>query len=208
MSFWTDVLAHTGLFIGFLPIFFFLYVSPNMIDSLVNDITSIIKPELTNYALLTSLNNTSILNNTVKTLNSNVQDIPAMDTFMSKYTRKNADILLYTAITCGVMSFLLLVLAVFLEYRNGGNITEFLLANIIVLCFIMISEFAIVGIFFRNFVVLDGDFIKATYVQMQLTPYSPTIQPSGQKWDSRCDYMTRLLYSIFPSSILKSLGVF
>ena len=65
-----------------------------------------------------------------------------------------------------------------------------MISNLIVLGFVTVSEFAIVGIFLRSFIVLDSDYFKGITV----------IQLEDMKW-ANCENVSHLLQDLLPSFI-------
>lgn len=97
------------------------------------------------------------------------------------------------AIICGVVAPFLVITGIFLEWYSGGNVLTFLISNLIVLGFIAASEFAIVGLFLRNFVEIDIDFIKAIFANSLANP---------GPWYT-CKYSRNFLESLMPSWLAK-----
>jgi hypothetical protein len=71
--------------------------------------------------------------------------------------------------------------------------------NLIVLGFIAVSEFTIVGLFFKNFKEVDADFVKATLAQA-FAESGPTASLVSS--EMKCNYTDRLVGSIFPPWLL------
>jgi hypothetical protein len=153
MSFLADVLAHTSFFMAFLVGFYFLYVTKIQVNSLINDLFAMIKDQLTTADLI-SPNLKSVIVESIESMSFDSD---------SKDIDNNAKIVKITEITVGVLAPLLLGIAIWLQYSNGGSIFDLLLGNLIVICFIACAEFAIVGIFMGSFVEIDKDYVKAIF---------------------------------------------
>jgi hypothetical protein len=157
--FWIEVLVHTSFFLFFLPVFYFEYVAPLQSYSVVSDIFDIVQPEFLDITLLNSLNSSQNLNSAVNT---------AADYFSFEdddiLTNRNKTIKLNAYLVCELVGFGFLCTGIGLAYYYGLNITELLVSNLIVLSFIVVSEFFIVGAFFKNFQEIDADFVKASFV--------------------------------------------
>lgn len=157
--FWVEVLVHTAFFLFFLPIFYFEYVAPLQSYSVVSDIFDIVQPEFLDIALLNSLNSTQNLTTAVNT----ATDVFKLE-ITDEFSAVNKTIKLNAYLTCELIGFGFLCTGLGLAYYYELNIMELLLTNMIVLSFIVISEFFIVGAFFKNFKEIDADFVKASFV--------------------------------------------
>jgi len=193
MSFTAEILAHTALFMAFLTAFYFGYVANAQVQSTVQDIFSFLKPELSTIVLTLNPNNIQQIKNSIITASSNANDTTSdIDT---RNSAKNKKLILILGLTVGLLSPLLLGIAIYLEWSSGGNLTEFLLTNCIVMMFIIISEFAIVGMFLVKFTQLEPNFIKATLVDQ--------LQSSGH---GSCNYIMPLLEKFIPASWIRFFG--
>ena len=168
-SFWADVLAHSAFFIGFLPIFYFTYVVPVQGNALTNDFFELIKDQLTDISLNTSPNVKAEIEQGIQTAETQLES----NTRLERLTQKNPTVVKWTSVFVGLVVPTLLGVAVYLEYRAGGSIWDLFLGNFIVLAFIAISEFAIIGLFVSNFVEVDKDFVKATLFKGLYSPAEP-----------------------------------
>ena len=168
MSFLAEILAHTSLFMVFLTAFYFGYVANAQVVSTINDIFSTLKPELSTIVLTLNSNSLQQIKNSIITSTSNAKDAVLSDD--TSYSAKNKTLILTLGLTVGILCPLLLGIAIYLEWSSGGNLIEFLLSNCIVMAFIIISEFAIVGLFLTRFTQLDNEFIKAMLVDQISKP--------------------------------------
>jgi len=159
--FWVEVLVHTAFFLFFLPIFYFEYVAPLQSYSVISDLFDIVQPEFLDVALLNSINSTQNLTQSVNTAFDILKSNSDVTTFFDDTVEANSRIKLNTYLTCELVGFGFLSAGIGLAYYYGLNIADLLLTNTIVLLFIIVSEFFIVGAFFKNFRELDADFVKA-----------------------------------------------
>jgi hypothetical protein len=162
--FWVEVLVHTAFFLFFLPIFYFEYVAPLQSYSIVSDLFDIIQPEFLDITLLNSLNSTQNLTVAVNTAAEMLKSNPDVTTFFDYVKTGNYNIKLATYLTCELVGFGLLCTGLGLAYYYDLSIVDLLLTNVIVLLFIIVSEFFIVGAFFKNFREIDADFAKASFI--------------------------------------------
>ena len=170
MSFWADVLSHAAFFIGFLPLFFFLYVSPTQVKALSKDIFEILKPYIVDSLVSNNPNAPDALISLVNTTSSDMKNNSDLNYAFSDKIVKNKMIITIVAATAGILFPILLGIAIYLEYRSGGSIVNLLLANLVVLAFVAISEFAIVGLFLQNLVEVDDDYVKAEISNQYYSP--------------------------------------
>lgn len=185
MSFLADVFVHTGFFMGFLPLFFFLYVSPTQSRSLTNDFFNILTPYL------------DVISRTIgdqisyEQLDSGLQKLEEsigeqMSSFTASVQEKNDKIKKLVAIVVGITAPLLIILGCIIEVYYGGNLIKFLISNLIVIAFIAISEFAIVAVFMSNFIEIDGRVIVGIFEDK-------TDNPWGGCW-----YSNKFIRSLLP----------
>jgi hypothetical protein len=191
MSFLADVLAHTSFFMAFLVGFYFLYVTKIQVNSLINDLFDIIKDQITTVDLI-SPNLNSVISDAIDAMSF---DSDSEETDIDN----NNKIIKKTAITVGILAPLLLGIAIWLQYSNGGSIFDLLLGNLIVICFIACAEFAIVGIFMSSFVEIDKDFVKAIF-RYWLNEDAPG---RGDSSDYICNFQTTFEKNILPDFIYK-----
>lgn len=162
MALIADVLMHGGIFAIFLISFFYTFVVFIQKVAIYRDIRQILDSYLEDIYLTSSeLQRTS--------------QTTAIDVFLKNAggeAVKEQDELDYTNNDVVRMSMLLgivpasigIILAIIITYFNGENVMEFILQNLITLGFIVVSEFLIVGLFLNSFVIIDGRFIKATFI--------------------------------------------
>lgn len=185
MSFLADVFVHTGFFMGFLPLFFFLYVSPTQSRSLTNDFFNILTPYL------------DVISRTIgdqisyEQLDSGLQKLEEsigeqMSSFTASVQEKNDKIKKLVAIVVGITAPLLIILGCIIEVYYGGNLVKFLISNLIVIGFIAASEFAIVAVFMSNFIEIDGRVIVGIFEDK-------TDNPWGGCW-----YSNKFIRSLLP----------
>jgi hypothetical protein len=187
MSFLAEVMVHSGLFIGFLPLFFFYYVAPTQASSLSNDFFNMLTPYLNDISLGMKNPNTEYqpFAQDVDMLEKTA--VNALNPFTQWLTPRNNNTKKTVAIVAGVLSPLLIIGGCIIEVYSGGNLGQFLIANLIVLTFIVASEFAIVGLFLKNFVEIDPEFIKGIFAKKM------------SQYQGGCWYSNTFIRSIVPA---------
>ena len=190
-SFWADVFAHAAFFMGFLPMFYFVYVVPVQGNALVNDFFALLKDELTDMTLALNPNVKREIEEGIQTAASTEEKDPAL----ANMTEDNPSVFKTTMLFLAIALPLLLITAVILQYRAGGSVTDLFLGNFIVIAFIAISEFAIVGIFVGNFVEIDKDFVKAQLLSGILLPNS------DMSWGHNCNYVHQFAIAKFGTTL-------
>jgi hypothetical protein len=170
MSFLADILTHTAFFMILLPIFFFAYVSPVQLNQVVQNLFLILKPNLAGFAMTTSGNDTNTLLNIIHTISENSKDNPQVDAINASYRSNNAHIIMIVSLVFGIGAPFLILIAIFIEKWSGGNLYNLFISNLIVIAFMTVSEFAIVGLFLKNFVTLDGQFLQALFITQSQQP--------------------------------------
>jgi hypothetical protein len=185
MVFLSHLLAHAAIFIGFLPFLYFIYVGPSQTLDLGEQFFNLIKPNLTTFAVVSNPGGLKSLNNLI---NDGIEN--TANTLPDTMQESNKKIFNYTIIISSVTVFVFFTIAILLEYLAGNSILEFMISNLIVLAFVAASEFAIVGIFLRSFIVLDSDYFKGITV----------VQLEDMKW-SNCKNVSKLIQDLLPSFI-------
>ena len=160
MSFLTDVLAHTGFFMAFLPLFFFFYVSPVQLASLKNDVFNIFKPDTATAAMVVNPNLQFKFPDLVSSVASAMENNEGIKTFAADTAASNKKIVTIAVSVFASVAAVLIITAFSLQYVWGYSVMELLVSNLIVLGFIVVSEFAIVGVFLSNFIEIDDGFVK------------------------------------------------
>ena len=196
--FWIDVCLHTAFFLAFLPVFYFEFVAPMQSYTVIDDIFGIIQPEFLNIALLTSLTNPQNLTKAVDLFNIELAENEQLGSDLDTLMSKNAQTKLRSYFWCEFTAVVLFIVGISMALWYNQNVFDLVLTNLIVLGFIAVSEFTIVGLFFKNFKEVDSDFVKATLAQA-FAESGPTVVPSEMK----CNYTDRLVGSIFPQWLLK-----
>jgi hypothetical protein len=194
--FWIDVCLHTAFFLAFLPVFYFEFVAPMQSYTVIDDIFEIVQPEFLNIALLTSLSSPQSLTKAVKLFNTELaenEQLGNIDSLMAN----NAQTKLRAYLGCEITAGLLFIIGISIAFWYEQSVFDLVMTNLIVLVFIAVSEFTIVGLFFKNFKEVDADFVKATLAQA-FAESGPTVVSSEMK----CNYTDRLVGSIFPSWLL------
>ena len=197
--FWIDVCLHTAFFLAFLPVFYFEFVAPMQSYTVVDDIFEIVQPEFLNIALLTSLTNPQNLTKAVDLFNIELAENEQLGSGIDSLMANNAQTKLRAYLGCEITAGLLFVLGISMAVWYEQNVFDLVMTNLIVLGFIAVSEFTIVGLFFKNFKEVDADFVKATLAQA-FAESGPT--PSLVSSEMKCNYTDRLVGSIFPPWLL------
>jgi hypothetical protein len=192
MSFWGEICVHSAFFMAFLALFYFTFVTYIQSAGLVNDLFNIVESQLLITATFTTPAKVQALSNSINSsLEEAAQEIPPVDS-------QNKKIAMYVGIVVGITSSLLLGLGIYLQYASGGSIYELLMSNLIVLVFIAVSEFAIVGLFLRNFVEIDQEFaVGITSVQLDAA--------GGGGVPDTCNFVNEFLETIFPASVVNAI---
>ena len=165
-SFWADILMHSAFFLGFLPMFYFTYVCPVQSNSLANDFFGLLKDELTPVQKTANPNVKREVDEAVEKSANLLEESGIMNSLNSG----NPGVFRNTMIVLGVVLPVLIVTSIILQIMSGGSLWDLFIGNVIVLIFIAISEFAIVGIFIANFVEIDKDFAKSILIKQTLSP--------------------------------------
>lgn len=167
--------------------FFFYYVAPTQSGSLSNDFFNMLTPYLGDISL--NMNPNTQYQPFAQDVDQLEQTaVNALSPFTQWVTPRNNKIKTIVAIVAGILSPLLIIGGCIIEVYSGGNLLQFLISNLIVLGFIVASEFAIVGIFLKNFVEIDPEFIKAIFAK-KMSSYGG------------CWYTNSFLRSILPAWI-------
>lgn len=162
MALIADVLMHGGLFGLFLIVFFYTFVVLIQQIAILRDIRNI----LDNYLQDIYLTSTELQRKSQLTAVNSFVANAATDANkeQSKLDEINKDISKKTFFMGVIPSIIAIVLAMLLTYFSGENLLLFILQNLITLSFIAVSEVVIVGLFLNSFAIVDGSFIKATYI--------------------------------------------
>ena len=176
MSFYAEVLMHTAFFMGFLPIFYFTFVAPIQLGSLVNDLFEIIEPALTTTTVLSTPGQLTQLNTSISNDFATGQQDPSIIASEQSLLSNNSKTTKTLTLIVGIVAPIFFILAILIQYYSGGSISNLFLSNLIVLGFIAASEYAIVGLFLKNFIEIDSDYMKAIYASQYVDPTSKRCQ--------------------------------
>lgn len=157
-----DVLMHGGLFGLFLISFFYTFVVliqqvalhrdlRNIMDNYLEDIY-FTSNDLQRKSQFVAIN--ALVSNAASDAKSQQNELDSTNSKITKNT-------LYYGIVPSVTA---IVLSILMTSFSGENVTEFILQNLITLGFIIVSEVIIVGLFLNSFAIIDGTFVKATYI--------------------------------------------
>lgn len=185
MSFWTEVTMHSALFLGFLTGFYFLFVTNIQTESLVNDLVNVAKQNLT---LKAAFSTPDQINTAISQIDN---ELPGIQSSLQQSIQdNNQQILKIVSIVVGTIVPVLFISSFLIHGWYGGSISDLLISNFIVLLFIAISEFIIVGIFLRNFIEIDAEFIGG-------------IVPATSGEHNQCNFVKEFLYETLPTPIVK-----
>lgn len=194
MSFYAEIMMHTALFMGFLPLFYFTFVAPIQVSSLVNDLFEIIQPTLTTGAVLSTPGQVTQLEKSISNDFEMGEQDPTIQAAGQSMLQKNHETVKTLTLIVAITAPVLFVLAILLEFYSGGSVFNLLISNLIVLFFIAISEYAIVGLFLKNFMEIDSDYMKAIYASQYVDPKS-----------NRCENVKNFEKSLLGDSLYKKL---
>lgn len=188
VSILSDILFHSALVLGALLIVYFFYVINVQNEAVVDNIFNILQPNLDSLSLyIQSEDQYNTFANSLQSIESYIsQNIPS---FMSKLVSQNQseinrNVLIAAYVLAGLGIPILIGGALFLEYKSGGNVYDSIITNTIVFLFILASEFTIVSVFFKNFTLIDGEFIMASIV--------------ASDGSNRCNYVYNYLHGMLP----------
>lgn len=197
---------HTGFFVITIPIFYFEFVTRIVSYSLVDNFTSIAYQRFVQSNLNKILKREQV-EPIIDYMNIQIQ--PKIQQFNTEYSYGNSQ--LYNSVyeICGGISALCILLALLLCYFYNVSMLEVILENLIVLGFIVLSEFLIVTIFLNKIEIIDGDFLRATTVAAMVSPsgyacppgFDATKQEPREVCSDRCDYLS----NTFPLNLREKL---
>lgn len=185
-SFWGEVCVHSGFFMLFLLLFYFTYVLFIQNQAFVNDLWGLIQEPIETLKLFDPSG--------VAQLGQKLKQIDASAMMGgSGWESQNNAIRTNVMIIMPSIAAVLIILGFFLQYHAGGSLFEMLLSNLIVLGFIAVTEFGIVGLFLSNFVEIDKEFVKAMLL------YNVTTENA---FGGQCDFVGQFLNSVLPSFLI------
>jgi hypothetical protein len=161
MSFLAEILVHTSFFGAFLTGFYFLFVKYIQSQSLISDLFNNYEQYITNSAIWSDPSKVQDVLGQLDGVVSNIESSSDFNEANASITAKNDYILSRVTISVGIICPFLFITGILIEYYSGGSVYDLLISNIIVIVFIAASEFFLVGIFLRNFIEIDSDFINA-----------------------------------------------
>jgi len=212
MTFFIDLLMHTGLFVITIPIFYFEFVTRVVTYALIDNFTNIAHERIVQTNL-----NKMVKKQDVQPIIDyvNIQINPKIQNFNELMSERNNGIYVFAYSICGAISATCIGLALLFCFIYEVNFLTILFENLIVLGFIILSEFLLVTIFLNKLEIIDGDFLNATVLSSMISPSlwvcppgwtPPTSGPYHKacQWGERCDYTSRLfpinlLLKLFPS---------
>jgi len=161
MSFLAEILVHTSFFGAFLTGFYFLFVTYIQTQSLDSDLFNVFEPYIINSAIWSDPSKVHDVLGQLDGIVSNIESSSDFNEANNNIIEKNKKISNQVALYVGIICPLLFIFGVLIEYFSGGSVYDLLISNIIVIVFIAVSELFIVGVFLRNFIEIDNDFINA-----------------------------------------------
>jgi hypothetical protein len=206
MTFYIDLLMHTGLFVITIPVFYFEFVTRVVTYALIDNFTTIAQQKIVDSNL-----NKMVKKQDVQPVIDyvNIQFTPKINNFNQLISERNNKIYTLAYSICGSISALCIGLSFILSLMYEVNFLEILIENLIVLGFILLSEFLLVTIFLNKLEIIDGDFLDATTISSMISPSLWDCPPGWTSrkqcsWGERCDYINKLfpinlVLKIFPS---------
>jgi hypothetical protein len=161
MSFLAEILVHTSFFAAFLTGFYFLFVTYIQTQSLDSDLFNVFEPYIINSAIWSDPSKVHDVLGQLDGIVSNIESSSDFNKANNDILEKNKNISNKVTLYVGIICPLLFIFGVLIEYFSGGSVYDLLISNIIVIVFIAVSELFIVGVFLRNFIEIDNDFINA-----------------------------------------------
>jgi hypothetical protein len=189
MSFLAEILVHTSFFAAFLTGFYFLFVTYIQTQSLDSDLFNVFEPYIINSAIWSDPSKVHDVLGQLDGVVSNIESSSDFNEANNDILEKNKNISNKVALYVGIICPLLFIFGILIEYFSGGSIYDLLISNIIVIVFIAVSELFIVGVFLRNFIEIDNDFINAI--------------PVANATNRSCNFVEDFLQQHIPSFISK-----
>lgn len=189
MSFLAEILVHTSFFAAFLTGFYFLFVTYIQTQSLDSDLFNVFEPYIINSAIWSDPSKVHDVLAQLDGIVSNIESSSDFNKANNDILEKNKNISNKVALYVGIICPLLFIFGVLIEYFSGGSVYDLLISNIIVIVFIAVSELFIVGVFLRNFIEIDNDFINAI--------------PIASSTNRSCNFVEDFLQQHIPSFISK-----
>lgn len=189
MSFLAEILVHTSFFAAFLTVFYFLFVTYIQTQSLDSDLFNVFEPYIINSAIWSDPSKVHDVLGELDGVVSNIESSSDFNKANNNILENNKNISNQVALYVGIICPLLFIFGILIEYFSGGSVYDLLISNIIVIVFIAISEFFIVGIFLRNFIEIDNDFINAI--------------PVANSTNRSCNFVEDFIQQHIPSFISK-----
>jgi len=185
---------HTGLFVITIPVFYFEFVTRVVTYALIDNFTTIAQQKIVDSNL-----NKMVKKQDVQPVIDyvNIQFTPKINNFNQLISERNNKIYTLAYSICGSISALCIFLAGILSLMYEVNFLEILIENLIVLGFILLSEFLLVTIFLNKLEIIDGDFLDATTISSMISPSLWDCPPEWTSikqcsWGERCDYINKL----------------
>jgi len=191
MSFLAEILVHTSFFAAFLTGFYFIFVTYIQQQSLVNDLYNAFEPNIINSVVWSDPSKIQLALGQLNEVIEKAETSKGFTQAEAEIQSTNNYITKIVSFIMGVGCPLLFITGLVIEYYTGGNIYDLLVSNFIVIGFIALSEFFIVGVFLKNFIEIDANFITAV-------PIAKNSYKSGT-----CRYVYEFLESVLPDSFVR-----
>jgi hypothetical protein len=194
MAFLIDILLHTGFFAITIPILYFELVAKLVNYALAKQVSDIATTEIKKIGTIIPK---SAIQEIFNYLNNKFKD--TIEKEQQKISQDNPYVYSLAYSVCGGISASCIFIAFILSLIYGENFSELIYSNLIVLIFVIISEFVIVFFFLDQMKIIDFDFI---YYTVESSFYrSPDVIP----YYSDCNYVSNFLRTFIPDFILEQI---
>jgi hypothetical protein len=187
MAFLIDVLMHTGFFVIAIPIFYFEFVVKSVNYALADQLSTIIKTQILKERL--TIFNRSQIQTLFNEINKLIS--PRIEAAQKSLSSRNDVIYNYTYALCTSIAGGCIFTAFLISLMYSEDFMDIIYSNIIVIGFILISEFIIVYFFLDKLQIIDFDFLRATFIKAIESP----------SYDD-CGYILEFARTILPQSII------
>ena len=131
------------------------------LKSVPESLFNVFEPYIINSAIWSDPSKVNDILGQLDSVLSNIESSSDFNQVNNDILTKNKKISNNIALYVGIICPLLFIFGLLIEYFSGGSVYDLLISNIIVIAFIAVSELFIVGVFLRNFIEIDNDFISA-----------------------------------------------
>jgi len=162
MTFLIDLLLHTGFFALLLPFFFFYFVCNIVIYSFVDNLTEVVKDDLSTTGLTEIFTQDQVRN---FFNNMNKEAFPILQKAQDSFKEKNELVYIRTWTIFGFIFAVCFTLAGILSFIYEVPFISKVFSNIIGISIIALSEVIIVAFFINKLTIIDSSFINASIIQ-------------------------------------------